>query len=126
MVIVRYTGAIRRDLTLDPDDPRFQAFSVGYGTSAHPAERNATSLDARFSTYADRSGYEVLVAESWAVSAGVVPGPASGADEPGSERLDQPNPRVGRGPSTAAPPSVGLDTCAGQPVGSECWMEIAN
>ena len=64
VVIIQYTGAIRMDLTLDPDDPRFQAFAVGYGASAQAAEVNATRLDARFSTYADRSGYEVLVAES--------------------------------------------------------------
>ena len=126
VVIIRYTGAIRRDLTLDPDDPRFQAFSVGYGTSAQAAEENATRLDARFSTYADRSGYDVLVAESWSVSAGAVPGGASGAGEPGSERLDPTDSRVGRGPSTTAPPSVDLETCAGKPVGSECWMEVAN
>ncbi|WP_419936429.1 hypothetical protein [Candidatus Palauibacter sp.] len=42
VVIIRYTGAIRGDLTLDPDDPRFQAFAVGYGTSAQAAEENAT------------------------------------------------------------------------------------
>ena len=30
VAIIRYTGAIRRDLTLDPDDPRFQAFAVGW------------------------------------------------------------------------------------------------
>ena len=30
VAIVRYTGAIRRDLTLDPDDPRFQGFAVGW------------------------------------------------------------------------------------------------
>ena len=126
VVIIRYTGAIRRDLTLDPDDPRFQAFAVGYATSAQAAEENATRLDARFSTYADRSGYDVLVAESWSVSASAVPGAASEVDEPGRERLDQPDSRVGGGPSTAAPPSVDLETCAGKPVGSECWMEIAN
>ncbi|MDE2663226.1 MAG: hypothetical protein OXI39_09530 [Gemmatimonadota bacterium] len=123
VVIIRYTGAIRRDLTLDPDDPRFQAFAVGYGTSAQAAEENATRLDARFSTYADRSGYEVLVAESWVVSAGAVPGAAS---EPGTARLGQPDSRVGGSSSTAAPPSVDLETCAGKPVGSECWMEVAN
>lgn len=126
VVIVRYTGAIRRDLTLDPDDPRFRAFSVGYGTSPQAAEQNATRLNARFSTYADRSGYDVLVAESWAVSAGAVPGAASEADESGSERLGQPDSRVGGGASTAAPPLVGLETCAGKPVGSECWMEVLN
>ena len=28
-VIISYTGVIRQDLTVDPEDPRFQAFSVG-------------------------------------------------------------------------------------------------
>ncbi len=126
VVVIRYTGAIRRDLTLDPDDPRFQAFAVGYGTSAQAAEENATRLDARFSTYADRSGYDVLVAESWSVSAGEASGAASEADEPAGDRLDQPDSRFGGGVSTAAPPSVDLETCAGKPVGSECWMEVAN
>ena len=78
VVIIRYTGAIRRDLTLDPDDPRFQAFAIGYGGSAEAAEENATR-DIRFSTYADESGYEVLVAESWAVADGVAAGAAPGA-----------------------------------------------
>ncbi|WP_419858595.1 hypothetical protein [Candidatus Palauibacter irciniicola] len=126
VVIIRYTGAIRRDLTLDPDDPRFQAFSVGYGTSAQAAEENATRVDARFSTYADGSGYDVLVAESWAVGAGAVPGAASEPDQPSSAPLGQPASRVGGGPSTAAPPTAGLETCAGQPAGSECWMEVTN
>ena len=126
VAIVRYTGAIRRDLTLDPDDPRFQGFAVGYGRSAEAAEENATTVNARFATHYDGSGYEVLVAESWVVSAGAAPGAAGEADEPGNERLDRPDSRVGGDPSTAAPPAVGLETCAGQPVGSECWMEVAN
>lgn len=58
MTIVRYTGAIRRDLTLDPDDPRFQAFAVGFGRSAAAAEENATTVNARFATYYDGSGYD--------------------------------------------------------------------
>ncbi|WP_419949442.1 toxin-antitoxin system YwqK family antitoxin [Candidatus Palauibacter sp.] len=126
VAIVRYTGAIRRDLTLDPDDPRFQGFAVGYGRSAEAAEENATTVNARFATHYDASGYEVLVAERWVVSDGARPGAASEADEPGNERLDRPDSRVGGDPGTAAPPPAGLQTCAGQPVGSECWMEVAN
>lgn len=60
VLVVRYTGAIRLDLKPDPEDSRFQAFAVGYGTSAEAAEEDATAGDARFATYADRSGYEVL------------------------------------------------------------------
>ena len=126
VAIVRYTGAIRRDLTLDPDDPRFQGFAVGYGRSAEAAEENATTVNTRFATHYDGSGYEVLVAESWVVSAGARPNAADEADEPGNERLDRPDSRVGGDPSTAARPPVGLQTCAGQSVGSECWMEVAN
>ena len=48
VVIIQYTGAIRLDLMLDPDDPRFQAFAVGYGASAEAAEENATRVDAPF------------------------------------------------------------------------------
>ena len=73
VVIVRFTGAVRGDLRLDPGDPRFQAFAVGYGRSAEAAEENATTGNARFATSADGSGYEVLVAETWAV----VEGPAA-------------------------------------------------
>ena len=82
VAIIQYTGAIRLDLTLDPDDPRFQAFAVGYGTSAEAAETNATTVDARFATNYDGSGYEVLVRESWGgADAGVAAGgdPRAGA-----------------------------------------------
>ena len=64
VVVVSYTGVIRLDLTIDPDDPRFQGFSVGYGTDWDGAEANAR-LDARFDTYYDGSGYEVIVREQW-------------------------------------------------------------
>ena len=103
VAIVRYTGAIRRDLTLDPDDPRFQGFAVGYGRSPEAAEENATTVNTRFATHYDGSGYEVLVAERWVVSDGARPGAASEADEPGNERLDRPDSRVGGEPSTATP-----------------------
>ena len=78
VVIIRYTGAVRGDLTLDPDDPRFQAFGVGYGSSWEEAEQLATRLDDRFVSYNDGSGHEVLVQETW--SAG---GAGASADRPG-------------------------------------------
>ncbi|WP_420463598.1 formylglycine-generating enzyme family protein [Candidatus Palauibacter sp.] len=86
VVIIQYTGAIRLDLTLDPDDPRFQGFAVGYGASAEAAEENATTVNARFATYYDGSGYDVLVAESWAAGTGGVPGgaPAGAGREAGA------------------------------------------
>ena len=64
VVVVKYTGVIPLDLTIDPDDPRFDGFSVGYGTDWDGAEANAR-LDARFDTYYDGSGYEVIVREQW-------------------------------------------------------------
>ncbi len=64
VVVVKYTGVIPLDLTIDPDDPRFDGFSVGYGTDWDGAEANAR-LDARFDTYYDGSGYEVIVRQRW-------------------------------------------------------------
>ena len=66
--MVSYTGVIPLDLTIDPDDPRFQGFSVGYGTDWDGAEADARA-DARFDTYYDGSGYEVIVREQWNVGA---------------------------------------------------------
>ena len=68
VVVVSYTGVIPLDLTIDPDDPRFQGFSVGYGTDWDGAEADARA-DARFDTYYDGSGYEVIVREQWNVGA---------------------------------------------------------
>ena len=45
LMIIEYTGVIRRDLTIDLEDPRFQAFGVGYGRSREEAEQFATTLD---------------------------------------------------------------------------------
>ncbi len=64
VVVVSYTGVIPLDLTIDPDDPSFQGFSVGYGTDWDRAEADARA-DARFDTYYDGSGYEVIVRERW-------------------------------------------------------------
>ena len=103
VAIIRFTGVLRRDLTLDPDDPRFQAFAVGYGTSAEAAEENATTVSARFAAYYDGGGYEVLVAESWAGAAGaggVAVGAGTGA-EPGGVTDEAAAP--GEQPGTTAP-----------------------
>lgn len=67
-VIVGYTGVIRQDLTVDPEDPRFQAFSVGFGTAFDVAEAQATTIDQRFRSRNDGSGYEVLLRETWSVA----------------------------------------------------------
>ena len=67
-VIISYTGVIRQDLTVDPEDPRFQAFSVGFGTDFDAAETQATTINQRFSSQSDGSGYEVLLRETWGVA----------------------------------------------------------
>ena len=67
-VIISYTGVIRQDLTVDPEDPRFQAFSVGFGTDFDAAETQATTISQRFSSYNDGSGFEVLLRQTWRVA----------------------------------------------------------
>ena len=111
IVIIRYTGVVRLDLTLDPEDPRFQAFSVGYGTSWEEAEQFATRLDDRFVSYNDGSGHEVLVQETW--SAG---GAGAGADRPG----DRPTTEVPARPREAAVPGRPGGSMAPGTVFSDC------
>ena len=60
-MIISYTGVIRQDLTIDPEDPKFQAFSVGFGPDFDAAEIHATTIDQRFSSQYDGGGYEVLL-----------------------------------------------------------------
>ena len=67
-VIISYTGVIRQDLTVDPEDPRFQAFSVGFGEDFDEAETQATTISQRFSSQNDGSGHEVLLRETWSVA----------------------------------------------------------
>ena len=73
VVIVRYTGVIRGDAVIDPDDPRFQGLAVGYGGSAESAEADATRADDRFSAYYDGDGYDVLVSETWGLGGAGIP-----------------------------------------------------
>lgn len=68
VVVVSYNGVVRQDLTIDPEDPRYQGFAVGYGTSWEEAERSATTLNDRFATNYDGDGYEMLVRETWGVA----------------------------------------------------------
>ena len=102
-VIVSYTGVIRQDLTVDPEDPRFQAFSVGFGTSFDEAETQATAINRRFSSQNDGSGYEVLLRETWSVAEG---GQAT------AEELE------------FTPPDGPI--CTGSATSEGCWMEISN
>ncbi len=90
-VIVSYTGVIREDLTVDPEDPRFQAFSVGFGTGFDEAETWATTINQRFSSQSDGSGYEVLLRETWSVAeGGVAEGAVAVGGGPGSRPPDGP------------------------------------
>ena len=102
-VIISYTGVIRQDLTIDPEDPRFQAFSVGFGPDFDAAEIHATTIDQRFSSRYDGSGYEVLLREMWGVAEGVV----AGGDDRGF-----------------SPPEGPI--CTGRASSEGCWMEISN
>ena len=102
-VIISYTGVIRQNLTVDPEDPRFQAFSVGFGTDFDAAESQATTISQRFSSQNDGSGYEVLLRETWSVAEGVV----AEEGEPGF-----------------SPPEGPI--CTGSQFPEGCWMEIAN
>ena len=68
VVVVSYTGVVRQDLTIDPEDPRYQRFAVGYGTSWEEAEQYATTLNDHFATNYDGAGYEILVQETWSVA----------------------------------------------------------
>ena len=125
VMIIRYTGAVRLDLTLDPEDPRFQAFGVGYGTSWEEAEQFATRLDDRFVSYNDGSGYEVLVQETW--SAGTVDDP-SARDDAAPRQADAeggPESVSTRSPESPSASSI-EETCAGKPAGTACWMEPAD
>ncbi len=84
LVVVSYQGVVRQDETIDPEDPRYQLFSVGYGTSWPRAEENATKGSSRFTTNYDGSGYEVIVREQWnAGGAAEAPRPAAPSVTPG-------------------------------------------
>jgi hypothetical protein len=102
-VIISYTGVIRQDLTVDPEDPRFQAFSVGFGTDFDEAETQATTIDQRFSSRNDGSGYEVLLRETWGVANGV------------AARVSE---------REFSPPDGPI--CTGRASSEGCWMEVSN
>ena len=124
VVVVSYSGVVRQNLTIDPEDPRYQRFAVGYGTSWEEAEQFATALNDHFATNYDGAGYEVLVHETWGVAQAAA---RPAAAEPPSVRTEHalrdapPPPR----PSPDPPKSPG-ELCAGQAPGASCWMEVAN
>ncbi|WP_419166153.1 hypothetical protein [Candidatus Palauibacter sp.] len=130
VVAVSYNGVVRQDLMIDPEDPRYQSFAVGYGTSWEEAEQFATTVNDHFATnYYDGGGYEVLVRETWGAarpqatqtSAGSAPSGASA--NPGARaRPEAPS----TAPTAVPSPVAAGETCAGKPEGSACWMETSN
>ena len=65
MVVVRFDAVFRRDDRVDPDDPRFTNFAIGYGTSWDGAEANATDLNEHFAAFTDGSGYSAALQLRW-------------------------------------------------------------
>ena len=82
----------------------------------HQPSFDTWSVDYNFAAAAPAAG-----AESTVPAGGTAP-----RAQPGNERLEEPDAAVGGVPEIATPPSIGLETCAGQPVGSACWMEVSN
>ena len=106
LIVVSYQGVVRGDLTIDPEDPRYQSFSVGYGTDWEEAEQFATRVNDRFATNYDGSGYEVLVRETWGV------GGAGAADTGVGAGAPEPDTGVGAG---APEPDTGVGAGAPEP-----------
>ena len=89
VAIIRYTSAVRLAPTSDPDGSAFQRLSIGFGSSAEAAERNATTGNDHFARYYDGGGYEVLARESWGVEeGGAAPGTADRPPETAFEVFD--------------------------------------
>lgn len=124
VVVVRYSGVVRQDLTIDPEDPRYQRFAVGYGASWEEAEQFATTLNDHFATNYDGAGYEVLVQETWGVDRAAAPPAAAEPPPVGTESTSR-NATTQPSPSPDPPISPG-ELCAGQAPGASCWMEVAN
>ena len=84
--VVTYTAVARLDGALDPDDPRFPNFSIGYGTNWADAEANATQRNDRFSAYNDGSGYSFMLRMTWGIVEDEPNLPTAWPDPPGSFR----------------------------------------
>ena len=56
LIVIAYEGVVPWDNSVDPDDHRFVAFSVGYDSSWEDAEAEAVAK-ARFNMYVVGSGY---------------------------------------------------------------------
>ena len=64
LVVIAYEGVVPWDNSIDPDDPRFQAFSVGYGDSWEGAEAEAVAK-ARLNGHVVGFSYDIVVRETW-------------------------------------------------------------
>ncbi len=79
----------------------------------------------RFDTWS--VDYNFAAAPPAAAAGNPVPsGGAAARPRPGNERLEPPDSPVGGEPGAAPPSVAAAETCAGKPVGSECWMEVGN
>ena len=65
VMVVSFDAVFRRDDKVDPGDPRFTHFAIGYGTSWDGAEANATSLNERFTAYTDGSPFSTVLQLRW-------------------------------------------------------------
>ena len=66
--VVTWTAAVRLDGALDPEDPRFPNFSIGYGRNWADAEANATERNDRFVAYNDGSEYGFMLRLTWGIA----------------------------------------------------------
>ncbi|WP_419949443.1 hypothetical protein [Candidatus Palauibacter sp.] len=125
VIVVSYSGVVRRDLTIDPEDPRYQRFAVGYGTSWEEAEQFATTLNDHFATNYDGAGYEILVQETWSVARAAA---SPAAAEPTPARSEDPSRDAALRATSSLldPPVPAEELCSGQAPGASCWMELAD
>ena len=116
--MVSYSGVVRRDLTIDPEDPRYQRFAVGYGTSWDEAEQFATTLNDHFATNYDGAGYDILVPETWGVArAAAAPAAAEPAPVTAENATRDAAPRPPFSPDRPIPTE---ELCTGQAPGASC------
>ncbi|MCY4572526.1 MAG: formylglycine-generating enzyme family protein [Gemmatimonadetes bacterium] len=113
LVVIAYEGVVTWDLSVDPDDHRFQAFAVGYGSSWEDAEAEAVAK-ARLNMYVVGSGYDVMVRETWDNSAPVTAARQGQAGWP-ETAADAAEPEPEPEPRSIEPGTVFRDDCAACP-----------
>lgn len=97
LVVIAYEGVVLLDSTVDPDDPRFQAFAIGYGSNWQEAEAEAVAKARLKGYYPDGLGHEIVVREAW----DALPGAPARA---GQARWEEP---TAEDPNTAVEPLAG-------------------